>query len=139
MQVEELFQRVKVHTGNHSETARTLGVSAQRVNDWKSGYRPCPAEIQDKLCVLAQLNDREIALHVIERAGLTRKHRTTPAFVAAFATSLASGIALLAGLNGAMLDALMCRVTRANKRFVNWGPPQQQKRRRQTATAKTRR
>ena len=58
-------------------TARTLGVDPNRVSEWRNAHRPCPAEVQDKLCVIAKLSDKEIARHVIQRAGLIRRSTAT--------------------------------------------------------------
>ena len=54
-----------------------LGVDPNRVSEWRNGHRPCPAKVQDKLCVIARLSDREIARHVTQRAGLTRRTGAT--------------------------------------------------------------
>ncbi len=110
MQVAELFERAKQHTGNHSLTAEALGVNPQRVNDWKSGYRPCPAEVQDRLCVLACLSDAEIAEHVIARAGLPRKK--TAGSVSGFVYLLATAYAASAAGLGALGSATMYRPER---------------------------
>lgn len=72
MNIPRLFDRAKRHTGSDGMTARTLGVDPNRVSEWRNGHRPCPAEVQDKLCVIARLSDKEIARHVIQRAGLSR-------------------------------------------------------------------
>ena len=58
-----------------------------RVNDWKSGARPTPAEVQDRLCILGELTDSEIAAHVVARAGIERKPR-----LARIGTSIATAI-----------------------------------------------
>ncbi len=73
MNLARLFDRAKRHTGSDGLTAKTLGVAANRVSEWRNGHRPCPAEVQDKLCVIARLSDSEIARHVIQRAGLGRR------------------------------------------------------------------
>ena len=73
MNLGRLFDRAKRHTGSDGLTAKTLGVTAKRVSEWRNGHRPCPAEVQDKLCVIAGLSDSEIARHVVQRAGLVRR------------------------------------------------------------------
>ena len=73
MDIPRLFDRAKRHTGSDGQTARTLGVDPSRVSEWRNGHRPCPAKVQDKLCVIARLSDREIARHVIRRAGMIRR------------------------------------------------------------------
>ncbi len=73
MNIPRLFDRAKRLTGSDGLTARTLGVSPKRVSEWRNGHRPCPAEVQDKLCVISRLSDSEIARHVIQRAGMTRR------------------------------------------------------------------
>jgi len=77
MNVARLFDRARRLTGSDGLTARTLGVSPNRVSEWRNGHRPCPAEVQDKLCVIARLSDNEIARHVIQRAGLIRRPSDT--------------------------------------------------------------
>jgi DNA-binding transcriptional regulator YdaS (Cro superfamily) len=79
MNIPRLFDRAKRHTGSDGMTARTLGVNPNRVSEWRNGHRPCPAEVQDKLCVIAELSDGEIARHVIQRAGLVRRPNATRA------------------------------------------------------------
>lgn len=76
MDIPRLFDRAKRHTGSDGMTARTLGVDPNRVSEWRNAHRPCPAEVQDKLCVIAKLSDKEIARHVIQRAGLRRSTAT---------------------------------------------------------------
>lgn len=77
MDIPRLFDRAKRHTGSDGRTARMLGVDPNRVSEWRNGHRPCPAKVQDKLCVIAQLSDKEIARHVTQRAGLTRRPSAT--------------------------------------------------------------
>jgi len=69
MDIPRLFDRAKRHTGSDGQTARLLGVDPNRVSEWRNGHRSCPAKVQDKLCVIARLSDREIARHVTRRAG----------------------------------------------------------------------
>jgi DNA-binding transcriptional regulator YdaS (Cro superfamily) len=68
MQLGFLLDRAKKCTGSDSATAKALDVSPQRVSDWRNETRPCPAEVQVRICLLAELSDKEIAAHVIERA-----------------------------------------------------------------------
>ena len=79
MDIPRLFDRAKRLTGSDGRTARTLGVDPNRVSEWRNGHRPCPAKVQDKLCVIARLSDKEIARHVTQRAGLTRRPSATRA------------------------------------------------------------
>ena len=79
MDIPRLFDRARRHTGSDGRTARMLGVDPNRVSEWRNGHRPCPAIVQDKLCVIARLSDKEIARHVTQRAGLTRKSSATRA------------------------------------------------------------
>jgi hypothetical protein len=72
MNLARLFDRAKRHTGSDGLTAKTLGVTANRLSEWRNAHRPCPAEVQDKLCVIGKLSDNEIARHVIQRARLSR-------------------------------------------------------------------
>lgn len=82
MNIPRLFDRAKRHTGSDGLTARILGVNPNRVSEWRNGHRPCPAEVQDKLCVIAMLSDNEIARHVIQRAGPIRRPTVTRVRVA---------------------------------------------------------
>ena len=129
MQVAELFERAKSATGSHTATAEALGVKPQRLNDWKSGYRPCPAEVQDRLLVLSQATDAEIAAHVVERAGMSRKAERMAGFIEAgfaglLATVAAAGAALLGGHPGiASAIATMYTPTDYKRRLVNSGIP----------------
>ena len=82
MDIPRLFDRAKRHTGSDGSTARRLGVDPNRVSEWRNGHRPCPAKVQDKLCVIARLSDREIARHVTQRAGLNRRAGVTRAHLA---------------------------------------------------------
>ena len=73
MNLARLFDRAKRHSGSDGLTAKILGVAPNRVSEWRNGHRPCPAEVQDKLCVIARLSDNEIARHVVQRSGLGRR------------------------------------------------------------------
>lgn len=47
MQHDELSQLIELAAkklGSKTEVARELGVSPQRLHDWKTGFRPCPIE-----------------------------------------------------------------------------------------------
>ena len=79
MDIPRLFDRAKRHTGSDGRTARVLGVDPNRVSEWRNGHRPCPAKVQDKLCVIARLSDKEIARLVIRRAGLIGRASVTRA------------------------------------------------------------
>jgi len=86
MDIPRLFDRAKRHTGSDGQTARLLGVDPNRVSEWRNGHRSCPAKVQDKLCVIARLSDREIARHVMRRAGpIGRSGATRPQFAEEFA------------------------------------------------------
>ena len=82
MDIPRLFDRAKRHTGSDGQTARVLGVDPNRVSEWRNGHRPCPAKVQDKLCVIARLSDKEIARLVTRRAGLVGRSSVTRAHVA---------------------------------------------------------
>ncbi len=73
MNLQRLFDRAKRQTGSDGQTARILGVNPNRVSEWRNEHRPCPAEVQDKLCVIARLSDAEIARHVTQRSGMSRR------------------------------------------------------------------
>lgn len=59
MQVSELLDRAKKHTGSDAETARLLDVSAARVYEWRADRRPCPITVQASICGIAGMTEGE--------------------------------------------------------------------------------
>lgn len=43
--LRELIDRAAKEVGTKAELARMLGVPATRLNEWRGGHRPCPAEM----------------------------------------------------------------------------------------------
>ncbi|TSE21704.1 hypothetical protein Talka_00384 [Tepidimonas alkaliphilus] len=43
--IRELIDRAAREVGTKAELARMLGVPATRLNEWRGGHRPCPAEM----------------------------------------------------------------------------------------------
>lgn len=101
MQVAELLDRAKDHTGSDALTAKALGVSATRLSEWRHGHRPTPAEVQDRLLLLAEATDEEIVAHISERAGIQRKKSTRPGQRAIGSALTAIGACALIGAAGA--------------------------------------
>lgn len=59
--------------GNDTKLAKTLGVSPQRVSNWRHGHKTCQPEDQALLASLAGLN----AIEVLARATV-KQHEGTP-------------------------------------------------------------
>ncbi len=66
MQVAELLDRAKVHTGSDKGTADALDVRFQRVSNWRHGREPCPITVQAKVCALAGMTEGEQMRYVWE-------------------------------------------------------------------------
>jgi len=94
MQLGNLLDRAKVHTGRDAETAKRLGVSPARLSEWRNGHRPCPLEVQARICEIAELSAGEAWDHVRELAAVPPKKSrvaSTAAIVALFAGLLGIG------------------------------------------------
>ena len=48
----ELIERAAKESGSKTALAEKMGVSPQRLNDWRTGYRPCPPE---QVAILADI------------------------------------------------------------------------------------
>lgn len=55
----DLIENAAQRVGSHAELARQLDVPRQRLNDWKSGYRPCPPKAQGQIAELAGANAKD--------------------------------------------------------------------------------
>jgi DNA-binding transcriptional regulator YdaS (Cro superfamily) len=64
MQVPALIEAAAVATGSQTALASQIGVSPNRISDWKQGVRPCPIETQVELCELAGLSESEAQRHI---------------------------------------------------------------------------
>lgn len=43
-ELADLIERAAAEAGSKTELARRVGVAPQRINDWSTGYVPCPPE-----------------------------------------------------------------------------------------------
>lgn len=50
--LDELIERAAKECGTKTALAEKMGISAQRLNDWRTGYRPCPPE---QVAILADI------------------------------------------------------------------------------------
>ncbi|MEO6028473.1 MAG: hypothetical protein ABIR79_16530 [Candidatus Binatia bacterium] len=66
MQPSEVLDRAKSVTGSDKATAEALGVSPQRLSDWRAGTRPFPLVSQAKACELAGMTESEQQRYVWE-------------------------------------------------------------------------
>lgn len=94
MQVGSLLDRAKVATSSDAATARELGVSSQRISDWRNGRVSCPLHVQIKLCSIGQLSTAEAWEHMREVAGVVGK-KTAQATTAAVVLACAGLLAML--------------------------------------------
>lgn len=83
--------------GNQGKLAGLLGVSAQRITDWKTGTRPCPLHIQAHIAELAGEDAKEWVWRDICR----QLGRAAAAVLLALAASFtASDAPVVAGTQG---------------------------------------
>lgn len=59
MQLPELIDAAAQQTGSKTTLAKLLQVTPQRINDWRSGYRPCPLTAQAQIAELAGEDAKE--------------------------------------------------------------------------------
>jgi hypothetical protein len=64
MDIAELLDRAKKATGSDSETALTLGVTRQRLSDYRHGRELLPVRKHIALCRIAKLSDLETLAHL---------------------------------------------------------------------------
>lgn len=57
--LNEVIQAAADRAGSSKALAEMLGVSPQRVNDWKHGHRPCPIHSQAQIAELAGIDAKE--------------------------------------------------------------------------------
>lgn len=102
MQVAELLDRAKVHTGSDKATAAALEVSAQRLSDWRNGSRPMPITMQVRACDAARMNEGEQMRYVWEvvRERVGKGLHGAALGAAVLIASTAEGFALLAASRG---------------------------------------
>ena len=68
METKTLIDKAAKKVQSKTELARVLGVTPQRISEWAHGHRPCPLEVQVRLCAIAELVDDETLEHVREVA-----------------------------------------------------------------------
>ena len=66
MQVAELLDRAKKVTGSDTATADALGVTRQRLSDYRHGRELLPVRKHLALCRIAVLSDLETLRHMRE-------------------------------------------------------------------------
>lgn len=120
MQAAHLLDRAKSATGSDGLTAKRLGVSAQRISDWRSERRPLPLDVQIKLCQIAELSLAEAWSHLTSQPGLLIQKigRSAAAIVLLLGGSLAIGFAPSAAhAGGRDGNATMYRTSRRQPEF----------------------
>ena len=107
MSVQTLIDKAARIIGNRSALSKAISVSPQRVTDWANGHRPCPLEVQVRLCALAQLSDAETLDHLREAAGVPTKKSGAWAYTpaAVFALAVSVGLAIDRLLSATMYRA----------------------------------
>ncbi len=114
MQVPELLDRAKSVTGSDSETARQIGVTPQRINDFRHGRVPMAITVQAKTCEIAGMTEGEQMRYVWEVVRARMGKRTGAALGAvAWIAFTVAGFAQLAASLG---SATMYRPTRDKTR-----------------------
>ena len=68
MKTKTLIDKAAAKVHSKTELARVVGVTPQRISEWAYDHRPCPLEIQVRLCAIAELADDETLQHVREVA-----------------------------------------------------------------------
>lgn len=101
MQAPELIKRAEAHAGSQYALAQTLGVDRGNLNKWRTGERPCPADIQARLADLIGLDPIDAALAAIAES-LTDQRRAGLA-----ETLKRAGRAVLPCIGGTMLTTAL--------------------------------
>ncbi|MEO8059068.1 MAG: hypothetical protein ABI671_12135 [Burkholderiales bacterium] len=68
MQIKTLIDMAAKVAGSQTLLGIALGVSANRITDWKTGVIGCPLKIHVRLCDVAGLDDHETREHLREAA-----------------------------------------------------------------------
>lgn len=105
MQIKTLIDTAAGFVAGRSALARAMNVSPQRITDWANGHRPCPLEIQVRICVYARLTDEETLNHVREAAGAP-----TPKAPHGVAASFVMGLLVAAGVAGTPATSQACNL-----------------------------
>lgn len=98
MDTKTLIDEAAKKYPSRSALARSMNISVHRMNDWHSGIRPCPIEVQATLCEVAGMSEAEARAHVWRQVKALGKARSTQAG-GAF-TSILIAVAVLAGALG---------------------------------------
>jgi plasmid maintenance system antidote protein VapI len=59
MQLQQLIEQAAANAGTATALAKQLGVSPQRITEWKNGHRPCPLHSQAQIAELAGIDPKE--------------------------------------------------------------------------------
>ena len=104
MDMQTLIDLASKPVKTKAALARVLGVSPTRVNDWHKGHRPCPMEVQLRLCDIAELSDEMCLAHLRDAAQLSPKK----CLVGETEYSLLAAVACVVSVAALMPDALRC-------------------------------
>lgn len=89
MSLSELIQAAAQASGGQAALAKALGVSPNRVTDWKTGVRTCPLHVQAQIANLAGEDAKEWVWSAVCR----QMGRATAAVLLALAATLAASVA----------------------------------------------
>ena len=84
----EMFDLARLLLGSYAEVARALGVSPQRVHDWRTGSKPCSLHVQ---CGLAMLCNVDVCIIGIDGVANLAQGLPYGAELQALADDLAQG------------------------------------------------
>ena len=90
MELKTLIDRAAGVVGNQTRLAQLVGVSPNRVSDWKQGVRPCPMETQVALCDIAGLDDHAAREHLRAAASVPPPKRKAGALASIALVAVAS-------------------------------------------------
>jgi len=87
--VRRLIEKAAQSMGSDTRVAERLGVSRQRLSDWKTGFRDMPLERLEHLALLAgEQPERVIGLVAVERYRLGKRLATLAIIALAASASL---------------------------------------------------
>lgn len=93
MILADLITQAATRTGDQKHLATALGVTPQRITEWKNGHRPCPLATQARIAELAGEDPKEWVWQAVCR----QMGRATAAVLLALAAVLAASVAPGAG------------------------------------------
>lgn len=114
--VRRIIEMAAESVGSDVRLAERIGVSRQRLYEWKDGRRPIPMARLEHVAIIAGINpENAIAVVAVER------HRLGKRIAVLALTALAGGVLSPQAPDGAPLDKLhiMRSVARALQRFAS--------------------